>query len=88
MITPEIVVEQILAHLNQRLTEAELVVWAEDALVRVTESEEDSPNEEDILDILTYLAAGDTPGFPLSWAVLTDFLARFGVQVRVVTTAA
>ncbi len=88
MITQDIVVEKILAHLNHRLSEVELVRWAEDALVQVSESDADIPNEEAILDVLTYLGAGDTPGFPLSWSVLSEFLERFGVRVKVVTTAA
>lgn len=88
MITHDVVVEKILAHLNHQLSEAELVRWAEDALVQVTESDMDIPNEETILDVLTYLGAGDTPGFPLSWSVLSAFLERLGVRVKVVTTAA
>lgn len=88
MITQDTVVEKILAHLNHQMTEEQLVHWAEDALVEVTESDADIPNEEALLDVLAYLGAGDTPGFPLSWAVLSEFLARFGVRVQVVTTAA
>lgn len=88
MITQDVVVEKILAHLNHQITEAELVQWAEDALVKVFESDADIPNEEAILDVLTYLGAGDTPGFPLSWSVLSEFLERFGVRVQVVTTVA
>ncbi len=88
MITQEVVVEKILAHLNHRMTETELVRWAEDALVMVAESDEDIPNEETIMDVLAYLGAGDSPGFPLSWSVLSAFLARFGVKVQVITTAA
>jgi hypothetical protein len=88
MITQDMLVEKILAHLNDEMTEAELVHWAEDALVLVSESDDDLANEEAILDVLAYLGAGDTPGFPLSWTVLSGFLARFGVKVRVVSTAA
>ncbi len=50
MITQDIVVEKILAHLNHQISEAELVRWAEDALVTLSESDEDVPNEETILD--------------------------------------
>lgn len=88
MITQDVVVEKILAHLNHELTEQELVHWAEDALVEVAESDEDIPNEDAILDVLAYLGAGDTPGFPLSWSVLSEFLGRFGVRVNVVASAA
>jgi hypothetical protein len=88
MITQNDVVEKILAHLNHQMTEMELVHWAEDALVMVFESDEDIPNEDAILDVLAYLGAGDTPGFPLSWSALSEFLERFGVRGQVVTTAA
>jgi hypothetical protein len=86
MITQETVVEKILAHLNGDLTELELVHWAEDALFELTESDQDVPNEDPIIDILAYLGAGDTPGFPLSWSVLSGFLGQFGVKVRVVAS--
>ena len=88
MITQQVVVEKILAHLNHRMTEAELVDWAESALVQVSESDINIPNEEAVLEVLAYLGAGDTPGFPLSWSVLSEFLERFGVRVQVVTAAA
>ena len=88
MITQDVVVNHILAHLNGTLSETELVHWAEDALFELTESEVDITNEAVIIDILAYLGAGDTPGFPLSWSVLSGFLEQFGVKVRVVTEAA
>ncbi len=88
MITQDVVVEKILAHLNHQITEAELIHWAEDAWVNLTESDVNVPNEAAILDVLTYLGAGDTPGFPLSWSVLSNFLEQFGVKVQVVTAAA
>jgi hypothetical protein len=88
MITQELVVEQIMAHLNGKITESELVHWAEDALFELTESDADVPNEDAVIDVLTYLGAGDTPGFPLSWSVLSEFLKQLGVKVRVVAEAA
>jgi hypothetical protein len=87
LITHEVLVEKILAYLNHRLTEAELVRWAEDALVVASDGDADIPNEGAVLHVLAYLGAADTPGFPLSWSALTEFLARFGVKVQVVTTA-
>lgn len=87
MITQDVVANKILAHLNGDLTETELVHWAEDAIVTLTESDVDVPGEDTLLDVLMYLGAGDTPGFPLTWAVLSDFLARLGTRVRVVAEA-
>ncbi|MCD4684321.1 MAG: hypothetical protein K8S97_00105 [Anaerolineae bacterium] len=88
MITQELVVEKIMTHLNHTLTETELVQWAETAFVTLSESDTDIPNETLLLDILTYLAAGDSAGFPLSWPVLSGFLAQLGVTVRVVAGVA
>lgn len=88
MITQELVTEKIIAHLNGEMTEPELVHWAEDALFELSESDADTPGEEILLDILAYLGAGDTPGFPISWSVLSEFLRRLGVKVRVTAEAA
>lgn len=48
-------------------------------------SERDDEFEPTLLDILGYIGAGDTPGFPLSWGVLSGFLDQLGVHVRVVS---
>jgi hypothetical protein len=87
MITRETVAGIIVSHLNGTMTEAELVRWAEDAFVSLSESESDTQNEDMLLDILGYIGAGDAPGFPLSWSVLSGFLEQLGVKVRVITEA-
>ncbi|MBN1963390.1 MAG: hypothetical protein JW910_02010 [Anaerolineae bacterium] len=84
MITQDVMIGKILAHLNGDLTETELIHWVEDVVVVLTESHTDVSNEDTLLDVLMYIGAGDTPGFPLTWAVLSDFLARLGQRVRVV----
>ncbi len=88
MPTKALVIETILKHLNGELTEAELAAWAEDAFVALSESEVDQPDEELLLDTLGAIGAGDTPGFPLTWASLREHLTRLGVQVQVVADAA
>jgi len=84
MLTLEAVAHKIIAFLNGELNETELVHWAEDAFVVLSESAADVPGEAALLDILGYLGAGDTPGFPLTWSTLSDFLDQLGVKVRVV----
>jgi hypothetical protein len=74
MITQERVAQKILAYLNGEILQAELVDWAEDAFVELSEMDEDVPNESVLLDILGYLGAGDTPAFPFTWSTLSDFL--------------
>ncbi|PJF31000.1 MAG: hypothetical protein CUN51_05845 [Candidatus Thermofonsia Clade 1 bacterium] len=84
MITKEAVAQQLWGYLNGRLSEAELVAWAEASFVQLSESDADMPDEALLLDILGYIGAGDTPDFPLTWAILSDFLAQLGVRVRVI----
>ena len=84
MISQSLISQKILDHLNSKLSQDELVQWAENALVEVTESNSDLVNEEMLLDILAYIGAGDSPGFPLSWTVLSGFLESMGTKVRVI----
>jgi hypothetical protein len=87
MITQESVTKKILAHLNGTVSERELVHWAENALVSLSESDEDVPNEALLMDILGYIGAGDSPGFPLTWEILSGFLEQLGTRVRVIAEA-
>ncbi len=81
MITRTHLVERILAYLNEEIALAALVDWAEN----VVGLEDVGPDEDvDLLmDILMYLAAADSPAFPLGWDVSVEFLRRLGVSVRV-----
>jgi len=78
------IAQKIIAFLNGEVSETDLVHWAEDTFVELSESDTDIPNETVLIDILGYLGAGDTPGFPLTWSALTDFLDQLGVKVRVI----
>jgi len=88
MISKAVVVSRILAYLNGELAEADLVRWAEDAFVALTESDDEIDDEALMLDILGYLGAGDSPDFPLTWGVLTDFLESLGTRVQVIARTA
>jgi hypothetical protein len=81
MITRQVVQDKLLAYLNNGMTLAQLVDWAENTFVDA----ELSPEEDiDLLhDLLMYLAAADTEYFPLTWAVISDFLEKLGTRVRV-----
>ncbi|MHB8628036.1 MAG: hypothetical protein ACYDBJ_16065 [Aggregatilineales bacterium] len=83
MITQELVVDKILAHLNGQLGEHDLVEWAEQALFDLTESNGEIQNEVAVMDALMYLGAGDSSGFPLTWEVLSGFLQQLGMQAHV-----
>ena len=88
MINRDVVIDMIIGYLNGTVAEAELVRWAEDAFVLLAESDVDVPQEATIAEALGYLAAADSPGFPLTWSVLSGFLAQLGVHVRAVPEAA
>lgn len=85
MLTRRIVLDQLDAYLSGRLTLAALVDWAETALI-----EPEIPDAEDaeaLLDVVTYLGAADTRGFPLTWDILTGFVAQLGGTVKAVVYA-
>ena len=88
MMSKELVVQQILAYLNGEVSEHDLVLWAENGFVALSESEAEIPDEALILDMLGYLGAGDTADFPLTWGVLSDFLEALGTRVRVIAQTA
>ncbi|MBN1284121.1 MAG: hypothetical protein JXB47_01845 [Anaerolineae bacterium] len=88
MITQERVVEKILDYLNGHIDRYMLVYWAEDALFALSESDYDVPGEKTLMEVLGYIGAGDSAGFPLTWDVLSAFLAQLGVTVRVVAVPA
>lgn len=81
------VISHLLAHLNGQLTEAELIAWAEGFFVELSERDDEFELESTLLDVLGYIGAGDTPGFPLSFGVLSGFLDQLGVRIRVVAEA-
>lgn len=84
MMTREMVKQALLAYLNEKWTLAELVDWAEKALV----DGGFAPDEDIRLlrDIVAYLAAANSSAFPLTWEHCTQFMRQLGSPVRVVTT--
>jgi hypothetical protein len=86
MITRQIILERLDTYLNHQITLAELVEWAENALI-----EPDIPENENadlLMDVLMYLGAADTRGFPLTWDILSDFMDKLGGSVRVIVESA
>lgn len=86
MITRQTVSDKLLTYLNQEITLAELVDWAENCFV----TGGFGPDEDiDLLaDIVMYLAGADTAQFPLTWDVCLDFMNQLGTPVKVVTVPA
>jgi hypothetical protein len=86
MITRQLASEKLLAYLNQDITLAELVDWAENCFViGGFGPDEDMPM---LRDILMYLAAADTTAFPLTWEVCLDFMKQLGSPIKVVAVSA
>jgi hypothetical protein len=86
MTTRQTILEHLNRYLNQQMTLGELVDWAESTLI-----EPDFSDGEDVdllMDVLTYLGAADTRGFPLTWDVISDFVTRLGGTMRVVVEVA
>jgi hypothetical protein len=82
MITKHAVSEKLFAYLNEEITLAELVDWAENCFVIGGFG----PDEDItvVRDIVAYLAAADTTAFPLTWDVCLDFMKQLGSPVKVV----
>ncbi len=85
MATRQVVQEHLLAYLNEEITLAQLVHWAESCFIEGGFT----PDEDVTLlrDIVAYLAAADTDAFPLTWDVVLQFLKDLGTSVKVVATA-
>lgn len=82
MTTRQTILERLTAYLNHQITLPELVDWAEITLI-----EPNIPEDEDadsLMDVLMYLGAADSHGFPLTWDVLTEFVERLGGNIYVV----
>lgn len=86
MITRQEVSEKLLAYLNEEIALAALVNWAENCFVNGGFG----PDEDiDMLaDIVMYLAAADTPQFPLTWDVCQGFMKQLGTPIKVMIVPA
>lgn len=86
MITRKHVSDKLLAYLNNESTLAQLVDWAENALVEGGFGPDDDIDL--LMDIVMYLAGGDSAFFPLTWEVCQDFMTRLGTPIKVVPLSA
>jgi hypothetical protein len=81
MITHQTILDQLNAYLKHQITLADLVNWAETALIEPEIP--DGENADLLMDILMYLGAADSRGFPLTWEKLSEFVERLGGSLRV-----
>ena len=85
VITQGVLLEKLYAYIRHETTLPELVAWAENTFV-----DDDIVIEGDfdlLDDVIMYLAAADTRGFPLTWDVLTEFVEKLGGEMPVIVEA-
>ena len=85
MITNHTVAEKLSEYLGHRLTLAELVDWAEQAMM---EEEFDEAQLEMLRDIVSRIGLADVRAFGLTWEDCEAFLSRLGYRARVEVLAA
>ena len=85
MITGQAVAGKLTDYLSHRLTLAELVEWAEQAIM---EEEFDETNLDTLRDIVSRLGLADVRAFGLTWEDCESFLSRLGYRVQVEVLAA
>ncbi|MDW8111138.1 MAG: hypothetical protein RMJ96_05985 [Candidatus Bipolaricaulota bacterium] len=80
MITRHDVAQQVIAYLQHRLSLAELVDWAEQALL---ESDLDERDLDLVRESLARLGVADVRAFGLSWEECKQLLTQLGYKVNV-----
>lgn len=79
-ITTKEVAAKLSAYLQHDLSLADLVDWAEEAMMESVFEESDS---ETIREIVARLGVADVKAFGLSWEDCEEFLRRLGYSVQI-----
>ena len=79
-ITRSEVAERLIDYLERRITLAELVDWAEFAMMEADFEEETSR------DIVARLGLADVQAFGIAWEDYEKFLSQLGYQVKITIT--
>ena len=80
IITKQTVADKIAAYLHHRITLAQLVDWAENALMQDEFSEEDAAT---ISAVVSRLGVADVRAFGLTWADCEHLLGQLGFSARI-----
>ena len=83
-ITKQIVAEKIAAYLHHEITLAQLVDWAERALLDGELAEPDAPT---LSTVIARLGVADVRAFGLAWDDCEDLLHKLGFAPRVQVVA-
>lgn len=85
MITRQTIGKQLRAYLNSELSLAQLVDWAETAMV---DDEMEEGYDRMLFDMLARIGVADVKEFELSWQDIVDMLDKLGYRANVALTAA
>lgn len=80
IITKQTVADRIAAYLQHRINLAELVDWAENALM---DSEFDGTDAAAISAVVSRLGVADVRAFGLTWDDCEDLLGQLGFSARI-----
>jgi hypothetical protein len=83
-ITRQIVANKITDYLHGKLSQAELVDWAEHAMM---DADFDETDTDLITDIVGRLGLADIAEFGLRWQDCEEFLRRLGYKAKVIVSA-
>ena len=79
-ITRQKVGQKLIDYLYHRITLAELVDWAESAMMEADFEEKDF---EIVRDIVSRVGLGDVKAFGMTWEDCEDFLSQLGYRLSV-----
>ena len=79
-ITRRTAAEKLIDYLQHKIAVAELVDWAESAMM---EGEFEEEHFDVLRDVISRLGLADVRAFGLTWEDCEDFLARLGYKVNV-----
>jgi cobyrinic acid a,c-diamide synthase len=77
-ITRKVLARKLIDYLQHRVTLAELVDWAETALL---EAKLDERDIDTLREVLARIGLADVRAFSLTWEDCEDFLSRLGYHV-------
>lgn len=84
IITRSVVADRLIAYLHHEITQANLVDWAESAMM---DAEFDDADIETINNVVGRLGLADVRAFGLTWEVCEDMLKELGFSVQLTITA-
>ena len=79
-ITRQMVADKLAAYLRHDLSRADLVAWAESAMM---DGEFEREHFADVRDVVARLGVADVRAFGLTWEDCEQFLSRLGYTARV-----